>query len=286
LWNKKSRIFIIVLYLVRGAVKKMNRFILSTTIVLWSLFTACDSRSTDRKDPLLKSAFTQTIPLIQGTFKIAIPFNGVLEPWKNIDVSLPDTAILIGVMAEEGSSVSKDELLATALISAPRKEYIPVNIISPIDGTITGIYFTLNDTIPAGGKILSVTNFDRLRIKAKLKPYQMAYVRENADAELFFDNAIFSGYVVRIIQQEHSVEILTKKEYPQLPPYGWIKGQIKGSLVKGTYIQNDFFNQNDSLKILVAGDISLTIRRVGMADSLALIYPTVPDVDKVSIIEN
>ncbi len=264
----------------------MKRFWFVAFLVALSALAGCgkDEEKTGKvSSPAPQSL---TVPLVNRTLPVRIPFRTMLEPWQKIDVSIPKKAVLIGVMIEEGTAVAKDDLIATALIVSEDREYIPVNIISPIDGMVSHIYYSLNDTISAGARILTVINTDYLSASVKLKPGQMQIVPDNAKVLMFSENDTIPGYVVKKIRVQNTVEIRTGKkdgtrEIPQ-----WVNGYIDCGRIKGSFLKKKYFAGFDSLTVLLPGEISFPVRAIGVADSLVLIHPTIPDVAEIKLIGN
>ncbi len=252
--------------------------------VLWSaLLLACGGNTNERQTASKQRQNFVMAKVLHEAREVQIFTNGVPQAWEKTELSVPDSAILIALLVEEHTSVKKGDLLASLLTFAGKEEYVPVNLISPIDGVVTGVDYKLQAHIPAGRRIIEIKNFDHYILKVNLASFQLDYIKRDTPAELLLDKARLKARVYEIDRSRNEVVLLTEPVSGLTIDEEILPVRIVFPHIKGSYLPERFFMQADSLPILLQDSIALEIYAVGKSDSLVLIHPPLPDVQALKI---
>lgn len=229
---------------------------------------------------------TEGVQIISGTFNIHIPFNSTLTPWKIVDISYAGTTRLISQLVENGMRVKKGDLLASLWKLESGGEYTPMDIKAPIEGIVQAASHSINELVRPNETVMQIVNAEFLIASPKFEPFRFGYLKKGSKVRF---NTVYRSYSGRLIDLDGKsrkalVRLLNPYEYdPQEPMEG--QGVIELNEVAGTCIHRKYFNESDSILVLVEPETELIIKQIGLADSLALVYPPLPHTRTLKIIK-
>ncbi|NOX87410.1 MAG: HlyD family efflux transporter periplasmic adaptor subunit [Calditrichaeota bacterium] len=232
-------------------------------------------------------ALWESYILIKNSFPVDIPIEGKLVAWQKMDLSASRRSRLISLLVEKGDEVRKGDFLLSLWTVGKRANLTPIDFFAPLKGRISEINYQLNDTIPEGSVILTIENRENLILKAALSPGQIYYVKRNANVTLTSGDLEIKGAVLKVDKKAQQVTVIVPNQRLKLNRDLLVRGMIHLKEVKGNYLPLNVFQESDSVSARVESYIEITIYRVGVvSDSLALIFPTIPDVNQIQIKKN
>ena len=186
------------------------------SVLLVATFCNFGSEGQVPEPALQKTAlYLDSIEVFHLRKKIFVSVEGVLEPWKQVKLFLPDSARLISVLVEPGSKVKEGDLLASLWRLNRRGENTPVDLIAPISGRIERVHFTLNQHIPAFQPIITIINSDRLLFRVALKPGYAELIKRGMRVKILVSGneqtAIVNAVDIQIKEAEISLYNKIKK---------------------------------------------------------------------------
>ena len=214
---------------------------------------------------------------------VFIPVKGVLEPWKQIKLFLPDSARLISVLVEPGSNVKQGDLLASLWLLNRRGENTPVDLTAPVSGRIEEVCFGLNQLVPAFRPVLSIVNSEHLVLYSKLKTGYSDLIKKGMTVTLQVLGEEYKAVVKSVDLSKKKIEISFYNRDEKIPAGAFTHGYINCGMQKGDFVEAVYFLNKDSLKIQLSDSIPLTLFPEGRADSLIQIYPPLPGQDFIRI---
>ncbi len=214
---------------------------------------------------------------------VYVPIAGVLEPWKQSKLFLPDSARLISILVEPGARVKQGDLLASLWRLDRAGENTPVDLTAPIPGRIEQVNFSLNQHIPAFQPIITIINSDRLLLRAMLKPGYVELVKKGMRVSIQVSGKEQTAVVKKVDIQKKEVEISLYRKNSGLPVHTFVRGRIDCGVQQGDFLKAKYFLRKDSLKIQLRENIRLTLFPAGRSDSLIQIYPPLPGQDFIRI---
>ncbi|MGD9898766.1 MAG: HlyD family efflux transporter periplasmic adaptor subunit [Calditrichaceae bacterium] len=217
--------------------------------------------------------------------QVYIPVEGKSEVFEHRTIYAADTSNVIALLVEKGKKVNQNDFLAGLWSLSKQKEYTPVDIRSPITGEITKVYVKVGDNIASGAPLFEIRNNDYQILKVQLRLEQARYIYKGQHAELKTNSVRVQGIVNQVDNSQGLIVILINNLESGLPDGVQIDGKIDCGKIKGEYIGSRYFNASE--KLIAAGDggETLEISRVGIADSLSLIYPPIPHGIRMQIIQ-
>ncbi len=256
-------------------------------ILLVALLWRCSSKNESPRDVKALSVW-QTIALKHDTLDVQIPIEGKLVAWKKMEISSPQTARLVSLLVEVNDEVQRGDLLLNLWPVQPRAYgFSPIDVFSPMNGIVRRVYFTLNDTVPAGKVILELENRENLILKATLNRWQLPFIKSNANVRLSDGTITIKGAVLTIDNKNSQISVIVPNRQLKLNKDLYLQGAIELNKIDGDFLPVSVFSNRDSLKALIEGEINLTLFKVGtVGDSLALVSPSLPDLKEVQIEKN
>lgn len=208
--------------------------------------------------------------------KVFLPVEGVLKPWKQVKLFLPDSARLISILVEPGSKVKQGDLLASLWLLNRAGENTPVDLTAPISGRIDQVGFSLNQHIPAFRPIINIINSDRLLFRGTLKPGYGELVKKGMRVNIQVSGKEQTAAVCAVNSKEKEVEISLYNKNINVLAHVYARGNIDCGLQQSDFLKARYFLGKDSLKIQLRDSIQLTLFPAGQSDSLVRIYPPLP----------
>ncbi len=233
--------------------------------------------------PEKMAVYLDSVEIYHTHKAVYLPVEGILEPWKQIKLFLPDSARLISVLVEPGSEVKKGDLLASLWRLNRRGENTPIDLIAPINGRIETVNFRLNQYVPAYKPVISIVNSDHLTFWVSIKPAYAGRIKKRMPVELNVNGKHHSAGVNTIDYKQLKVEISLYNKDGSLPVHSFARGRIVCGVHAGDFLDRKYFLNKDSLKIQLKDNIQLTLFPAGQADSLIQIYPALPGQDFIRI---
>jgi hypothetical protein len=227
----------------------------------------------------------QYIPVLHlQNIPIQIPIAGEMVPWKQAQIMVPFKSKIIASIVEHDMTAKKNDLLVSLWQYKQKYEYTPLNLLAPFDGIISNYNYKIGDEIPANHPILTIKNYDHYSITFGLKEGQASHLNKWAKSYISLYGKIVEGYVLNIFPQRNEAvvrfsgsDIIRTESMPVI-------GRIEAGMASGTFIPDRFFSERDFIQVMVEPNIELTINRIGFSDTLAFVYPGIPDQDKVKIL--
>lgn len=263
-----------------------------TTVLFLLIFIILISKCNSEKKKEAPVSPSKTIALYRDSVQVThaslpvvIPVEGFLEPWKQMELSLPDSARLLSVLAEPGFKVNKGDIIASLWKISRFGENTPIDLLAPISGRVEQVYFKINQVAPANKPIICLYNTDRLVLKAKLNDPQLAFVKENQRVKLDFNGRERIAYVRDVNLPDREIVISLENKKHLVNERTFVKGEIECGKLRGDFLKSVYCEKRDSIKVQLAENILLTVFPVGTADSLTLIYPPLPAQNYIRIYE-
>lgn len=255
-----------------------------SAVVLTVPFCNFGHENQNRDAPQRKTTlYLDSVQVFHLRKTVFIPVEGVLEPWKQIKLFLPDSARLISLLAEDGARVKKGDLLASLWRLNRGVENTPVDLTAPISGRVEQVYFRLNQLVPASRPVISLINTEQLLFRYPLKPAYADWIRKGMRVTLKVRGEERRAIVKKVDLQKKRVEIGLYNGDASIPPYSFARGRINCGMQQGDFLKARYFFNEDSLKVLLRDSITLTLYPGGASDSLVQIYPALPGQDFIRI---
>ena len=257
-----------------------------TGILMTVSFCSFGSESQSTETEHQKTTFyLDTVNVFHLRKQVFIPVKGVLEPWKQIKLSLPDSAKLISILVEPGSDIKQGDLLASLWPLNRRGENTPVDLTAPVSGRIEEVYFGLSQRIPAFRPVLSIVNTEHLVLYLKRKNRYSDLIKKGMSVTLQVLGKEYMTVVKSVDFSKKKIKISLYNKDKKIPAGVYTEGYINCGIQKGDFVEAAYFLNKDSLKIQLMDDILLTLFPEGRADSLIQIYPPLPGQDFISIFQ-
>jgi len=252
------------------------------------LISKCNSEK--KKEALVRPSKTialylDSVQVIHATLPVVIPVEGFLEPWKQIELSLPDSARLLSILTEPGFKVNKGDIIASLWKISRFGDNTPIDLLAPISGQVEHIHYKINQVAPAGQPIICLYNTDRLLLKTKLNDPQLALVKEDQRVKLYYNGQERIAYVFDVNISDRKIVIRLENTKHPVDERTFVKGEIECGKIRGDFLKSVFCEKQDSIKVQLNENILLTVFPVGTADSLTFIYPPLPAQNYIRIYE-
>ena len=259
--------------------------ILFLTGVLFTISFCNFGNDSQNQEPSHRKAalYLDSVEIHHSRRPVFIPVEGVLEPWKQIKLFLPDSARIISVLVEPGSKVKEGDLLASLWRLNRRGENTPVDLTAPISGRIEQVYFGLNQQVPAFQPVLSIVNSEHLFFRSVLKTGYADLIKRGMRVILQVNGEERKAVVKNVDLQKKSVEISIYNGDKTIPAHTFTQGRIDCGMQRGDFLESKYFFNKDSLKVQLRDSIYLTLYPAGESDSLIQIYPPLPGQDFIRI---
>ncbi len=203
---------------------------------------------------------------------------GIPEPLNSVDISIPDSSVLISLLVEKGDNVTVGDLLGSLwFIKKSNKEYTPRDLRAPLSGTITELNYQVDDPIPPYSTIMKIEDLRRLKIKIKIIHNQLNIIRRYSKTIFTISGRKILGYIRKIDPAALQLEIIIPNKNNDYMLGEPISGYIDCGTLKGSFVANNYFNDKDSLYAKIEEDIMINIYKIGVSDTLAMIYPQLFD---------
>lgn len=111
--------------------------------------------------------YTETKP-IMGSIVNDNRFTGVIDTQAREDVMATQSLEIYKLYVSEGDQVEKDTDLY--------ETYSGQVVSATINGEVSKIYYNVDDTVPAGGKIMNITDYTNLQVTIKVDEYQLSSI--------------------------------------------------------------------------------------------------------------
>ncbi len=258
-----------------------------TLLIFLILILACSKDNTKKEQASKSISIWQKVELIKDTLDVKIPIEGKLMAWQKIDLISPLHGKVISLIVQPDDFVNKGDLLLHLWPLSKLNQFTPIEIFAPMNGIVTKIYIHLNDSVKKGDMLLTIENRQNLTLKAKVNSWQIPYIYRNANVILFYDSLQINGAVIDIDRNENWLTIIIPNQQLKLTKNLFVNGYVYLNHINGDFLPLHLFAQRDSVLAELGSDLTITLYEVGVVDdSLALITPSLPDVDEIQIKKN
>ncbi len=266
---------------------KIILVLLVFSLVICNIISSCQSSDDriSREDNSAGANLLQQIDvynLRQVPLRIAI--KGDMIPWKQTQLMVPFKSKIIASLAEPDMKVEKNDLLVSLWQYSQKYEYTPLNLLAPYDGIVASYNYKIGDEISANQPILTIKNYEYYSITFELKEGQLALVKKWAKAILKLDQKNIEGYILNIFPQRREAVIRVPGSDLPRTEIAQVEGNIEAGTASGSFISDDYFSARNMIKVMVDPNVEINLTRIGTADSLAMIFPSIPDQDKVVLL--
>ncbi|MBN2426497.1 MAG: HlyD family secretion protein [Calditrichaceae bacterium] len=250
-----------------------------------SVMTGCVSDNQPDKTQAEDDPAPQFVPVLNlQNLPVRIPVSGDLTPWKQAEIAVPFESKIIASLVEPLMEVKQNDVLVSLWRLSQKYEYTPINLIAPFDGIVTHYKYAIGQVVPANKEILTVINYDNYKLTAVFDSRQIDLIKRLNKAFIKMQKLELEGYVAEVLPGDNQVSIHVPGADIGRVNFESVTGYIEAGLVSGTFIPDKYFKDQDTLRVRVDREIELTLKRFGLSDSLALIYPNIPDQERIFIV--
>ncbi|MGV8906535.1 MAG: efflux RND transporter periplasmic adaptor subunit [Acetobacterium sp.] len=123
--------------------------------------------------------YTEENPVVQNIVNDS-RFTGVIESQSREDVMTGQAMDIYDLYVSEGDQVEKDTDLY--------QTYAGATVSATVSGEVSKIYYEVDDTVPAGGKVMDVVDYTNLQVKIKVDEYELANVQVGTPVTINVDS--------------------------------------------------------------------------------------------------
>ena len=256
-----------------------------TALLALFLCLGCGEPSQNSSEINSRQATRQSIEanVFHGSFEVYIPFSSRLRAGQIKEIKVEQKSRLIALLVENGDRVEKDDLLASLMPLAPEYEYTPIDIYAPFAGIVSGLHYRVGDRIPDGKRLMIVKNLRNLSTSVTLNPNQISFVKKNSKVVLQIDSLVLTTTIDKINYQKKELHILVPNKRGLLNEQERIEGKIYCGPVEGSYISKSLV-RGEPMQIRLQEGIDLTVSFPAFSEDKALLFPPIPDQDKIIIL--
>lgn len=214
---------------------------------------------------------------------IQIPVRGLLEPWVQIDMTLPDSAQIIALLTEPEHAVKKGDLLASLWPLHRGAENTPIDLVAPISGIINKINYKINQIVPAGMPVLSLEDRSYLQLIVSVETWVLDYIREGDPVKIYLPQKTALGVVKKVDIAPAQCVISLDNRRGNITKEQFVHADILTRQLDGDFVRSSYFGEKQALKVRLKDGIELNIYTIGVLDSMTMIYPPLPDENYIQI---
>ena len=260
----------------------LNIFIL---FFISCLIISCENKKNPAERNVGRSSTFENIPVYHLKRDVMIPVSGYLQAWKKTEISLPDSALFISILHEQGTFVKKGDYIAGLWRLSGRGEYTPFDIISPFAGKISHFPFRVQSRTSPNQLLMVLENFEYLMLRAQLAFSQLRHIKAGNKVTAEYKANKLSGHVKNINHDKSLVNIIFNNPQNIYASEIFVRGVIHCRKVKGDFLPVKYFAGRSSLKVLLDDHIEINLHRTAEADSLCMVFPPLPDQQYIKIIK-
>lgn len=123
--------------------------------------------------------YTETKPTM-GSIVNDNRFTGVIETQAREDVMATQSLEIYDLYVSEGDQVEKDTDLY--------QTYAGETVSATVSGEVSKIYYNVDDTVPAGGKIMDIADYTNLQVTIKVDEYQLSSISVGSPVTINVDS--------------------------------------------------------------------------------------------------
>ena len=238
--------------------------------------TACEDQQSP--DQINSKNFFQrdTIEIFHQILPLTIPVQGELIAWQESNIVLPVPTKMIALLVEPNILVNKNDLVASLWDMSVEDEYTPVDIKAPFNGIVTEVNYQIGDQIEKNKSIMRIKNYDNYSFRTYLKTEQIQLVDTKTTIFLSNGEYDFSGRVENVDRKTGNIEVVLRNKISKLTDLT-VTGKLICQPFGGSFIRDKFFGQLETVNVVLEEGINLTLKKIALSDSLALISPDIPD---------
>lgn len=218
-----------------------------------------------------------SVPVYHLQAPVIISFADRPQAWQERVVFFSDSCRVIALLVEKYTRVRQGDLLASLWNLSRKTEFTPVDITAPMSGIVSELNCKLNDIIPPKLPIMILRNYENLILRINVHTSLLIYLKKGQSVRIYYGQLPVLGSIYKLDSMRGSIDIIVVNQNDLISPDSLLTGRIECGQVKGDFIPRGFFALHDTLTAMVDPDFSLSLMRLGWSDSLALIFPPLPD---------
>jgi len=257
-------------------------------MVLIFLFSGCERPQKDfPKTPSKpQTAALDSCPIYHSQLKVIIPIKAKPVPWKTQVISFQDTCHVIALLVDKNNRVRSGDLLASVWNIIRQNEFTPIDIHAQIEGVVSDVNYGLQDKIPPVSAFIVIKDFRYLLIRVNTHPTIMRNLKKGSVVSIYFKGQSLQASILKLDSRSEFTEILIANQREYVSTDSLLVGQIDCGMIKGDFILQRYFNDSDTLSAFVDPDFPLLIKKIAVSDTLAMIFPALPEKSFLKIKKN
>jgi len=228
-----------------------------------------------------ESGAVDSIQVFHGRYDLIIEIKSELTTWKQSILSVADSTALISLLVEPHTQVKQGDVLASLWGFSNKNEYTPMDLIAPFNGTVAAVYYKVGDQIKAESPIIELKNYDYYLMVLHPEPEQLRYIKKNASVLVQYQENSEKGWVEKVNKKQGEVLVLLKNKEKWVKENLTVDAKIHCGNFVGDYIYRKYFGAKNKMTALVEDEIILNLKAIGFSDSLALVYPSISNLDYI-----
>lgn len=263
---------------------QLNRFII---LLFLLVVVGCDPSAKDSDESkevtLRYKKALQEVKIVHSSLNAYIPFSGYLRAGQKTDIQVKQRSKLIALLVDNGSTVEKGDLIAGLMPLSQGDDFTPQEIHAPFAGEVSGIGFKIGSVLSAGEILMTIKNLKSLMCTVSLTPHQTSLLKKHSKVLLNIQGKNVTTDVDSLDRKNNMLKIVIPNSEGLFSEQDYIEGKIFCGLVEGTYLPKKYA-QRDPLHVYLEEGIELDISFPAVSDDLALIFPPIPDQNRIWIV--
>ena len=227
------------------------------------------------------AGFTEA-EIFHEVLDVYIPFRSELRAGQIMDVTFDQKSRLIALLVDNGDKVKKGDLVASLMKVKDDYEYTPVEIHARFNGVVSGITYHVGSIIPAGERLMLIKDLSYLVTRVMLDFKQMPLIKRHNKVILQIRDKKITTNIDRVDRKRNDIQIVIGNKQEYLKEEETVNGKILCGPVSGSFLLRKYV-QGDSMQVRLAEGIKLMISFPAFTEDKALIYPPIPDQNKLWI---
>jgi len=226
-----------------------------------------------------------SVHILHAALAVTVPVKGFFEYWKKETIFTSDSTQVITVLVEEGQPVQYQQLLLSLWQLDRSKEFTPVDVRAPFEGTIEQVFVKVGSRQSPEKPLLHIYNDDFFSMRIKMHPDQIRFIRKNQKVVNADSTIVFDGYVESVDKKSKFITIIGKNQGYDRKKLHRVNLDILCGKVNGDFIRSDKFI-NNKIVAYIDDESSFEITPIAVSDSLSLIAPAIPHLSRLSVVSH
>jgi membrane fusion protein, multidrug efflux system len=156
--------------------------------------------SEDSSEDSSEEVAVEVTDVINDTVREYIKVNGDVNSASTVNVYPDIEGELVSVNVSLGDRVSRGDRVAVVDPSQPGQVYSNSDVIAPISGTVTAVYYDKGETVGTSDPVVVIGELDDLEIVTYIPERYVASVRKGLTAEVYLDAYPNETFYARITE--------------------------------------------------------------------------------------